>query len=69
MTVAQSLLEGVATVTRLECLWRGHDDRLLLTPTRLAMRCATCGRETVGWILDVPRPAARSWGPDVVQAR
>jgi hypothetical protein len=34
---------------RPRCLLLGHEDSLGRKPDRLTLRCATCGRETVGW--------------------
>lgn len=44
------------------CWLRRHpEDELLLSPWRLWLRCATCGRETPGWDLTGrPLPAARA---------
>jgi hypothetical protein len=49
---------------RLRCLILGHEDTFARQPRRLMLRCATCGRETVGWAIGpgvpVVAPARRS---------
>jgi hypothetical protein len=47
---------------RPRCLLLGHEDSFGRRPDRLTLRCATCGRETVGWPIG---PGA----PDGVVAR
>lgn len=34
---------------RFWCGVRGHTDVLTFEPTKLALRCGNCGRESVGW--------------------
>ena len=34
------------------CAMRGHDLRLRFEPRRLSLRCADCGWESPGWVLD-----------------
>jgi hypothetical protein len=41
---------------RPRCLLLGHEDSFGRRPDRLTLRCATCGRETVGWPIG-PGPA------------
>jgi hypothetical protein len=36
---------------RLRCLILGHEDAFARRPHRLMLRCAACGRETVGWAI------------------
>ena len=36
---------------RLRCLLLGHEDTFAREPRRLKLRCAACGRETVGWAI------------------
>ena len=50
---------------RLRCLIFGHEYSFARQPHRLMLRCASCGRETVGWaigpgtpaVMAAPRPA------------
>jgi hypothetical protein len=41
---------------RLRCLILGHEDSFAREPRRLMLRCATCGRETVGWAIGPGAP-------------
>lgn len=36
---------------RLACWWSGHVDWVMVEtrPSRIALRCLICGRETAGW--------------------
>ena len=43
---------------RLRCLIMGHEDSFARQPRRLMLRCATCGRETVGWAIGPGAPTA-----------
>jgi len=38
------------------CAWRGHNEILKFEANRVALRCVSCGYESPGWILDLPRP-------------
>lgn len=40
----------------LRCFFHGHQDLRQHAPGRLFLRCTACGRETPGWVLDVPGP-------------
>jgi hypothetical protein len=44
------------TLLNLRCLLLGHDDLVAFERSKIALRCASCGRETAGWTLDRPRP-------------
>ena len=44
---------------KLRCWLFGHDDLLTYgidEPRTMKLTCASCGRETAGWILDAPCP-------------
>ena len=43
---------------RLRCLIMGHEDAFARQPHRLMLRCAACGRETVGWAIGPGAPTA-----------
>lgn len=38
------------------CQLRGHDPVLQFEPSRLFLRCLSCGHETPGWIQDMKAP-------------
>ena len=40
----------------LRCFFHGHQDLRQHAPGRLFLRCTACGRETPGWVLDIPGP-------------
>jgi hypothetical protein len=41
---------------RFRCLLLGHEDAFVRQPRRLQLRCAVCGRETVGWVIGPGAP-------------
>lgn len=43
---------------RLQCVLLGHDDRVLRTPTRVALECWHCGRTTPGWQVGTTKEVA-----------
>jgi hypothetical protein len=48
----------LATATTARCWWRcrrGHTDALVLTPGRIFLQCAACGRQTPGWFVCLAR--------------
>ena len=54
---AASLLHLIVSfVRRRACALRGHDLMMEFAPKRLSLRCAACGHNTPGWVLDVKMP-------------
>lgn len=41
-------------------LWNGHHDLATFEGHKWTLRCLYCGRQTPGWVLDDPAPAALS---------
>ena len=41
---------------RLRCFIHGHQDLRRHAEGRMWLQCALCGRETRGWVLDLPGP-------------
>ena len=50
---------------RIRCLLMGHEDSFARQPRRLMLRCATCGRETVGWAIGPGTPAVMAGAPHI----
>ncbi len=48
---------------RLRCLILGHEDAFARQPRRLMLRCAACGRETVGWAIGPSAPVEATARP------
>jgi hypothetical protein len=45
---------GVRHARQALCGLRGHDLWLLFEPTRLSLRCASCGWNSPGWTINAP---------------
>lgn len=44
---------------RLRCFFHGHDDVLVESPSKLVLKCQSCGNESTGLLLDTPRPKVK----------
>ena len=44
-------------VDLLECLVRGHDDKIMCRDSTMSLKCARCGHTSRGWHLDMRPPA------------
>jgi hypothetical protein len=45
---------GVRRARQTLCGLRGHDLSLLFEPSRLSLRCLSCGWNSSGWTIDAP---------------
>jgi len=57
---AEVLPEFRARAREWICALHGHDNLMQFSPTRLYVRCVTCGHETRGWRMDPPHYRVRS---------
>lgn len=48
------------SLRRLLCGLRGHDETLHVDPSRVYLRCESCGRTSAGWDVS-PRPITIRW--------
>lgn len=42
----------------LECMVRGHDDKIMCRDSTMSLKCGRCGHTSRGWHLDMRPPAA-----------
>ena len=49
----------MASLTRLICAIRGHEDYLHFEKNRMYLQCIECGHESPGWTIDARRPVLR----------
>ena len=54
---------------RVVCGLHGHDVLLQYERDRLSLRCVSCGHESPGWDLSVPKPVGRWQPPRLVEIR
>ena len=50
--------QGRRFVDSLECMIRGHDDKVICRSGNMSLQCGRCGYTSQGWHLDVRPPAA-----------